>query len=282
MNSQYIIHNGELHRSDDALFNHFNRAFAYGDGVFETMHAYGTDVQLLHRHFDRLSDALSVLKMIPHKQLTPQNLEKEIQRLLNRNKHYAGARIRLTVFRNNGGKYTPETNDSSYIVETSALEYPKYEVNPKGLIVDVCNRLKKPINILSPYKTINSLLYVLAGIYASENGLSEALIVNENGQIIESQSSNLFVIKNNELLTPPVEQGCVDGVMRSVVIEIARKTGMYIDEKQSFTEELLLSADEIFLTNAVTGIRWVVAFRSRRYFNQTIKLLVDQLNEHLF
>ncbi len=273
----HIIFNGELYRSDDKLFECSNRAFSYGDGLFETMLSYSTTVEHLDRHLDRLYRGMEVIGLIPHEKLSKSLLERDIQRLLNRDKLFGTIRIRLTAFRDQGGLYTPTSDSSSYIVSTQALETPKYELNQKGLVLDIFPNMQKQFSILSPFKTCNSLLYVLAGKYAKNNGLNEAIITDCNGNILETTASNIFIVKDKTIFTPPISDGCVDGIMRSVICKLIEESEFTLNNIDHLSIDDLLKADEIFITNAVRGIQWVVAFRDRRYFNKVSKILANKL-----
>ena len=150
------------------------------------------------------------------------------------------------------------------------------------MVVDIFSDMKKPITILSPYKTANSILFVMTGIYKKELNLDDCLIMNERGQLIESISSNIFVVKNDCLFTPPIEQGCVAGVMRKNILKIAKQMGIPTETNIAITEKNLPAADEVFLTNAIHGIQWVVGFRQRRFYNKTTRLIADELNKLAF
>jgi branched-subunit amino acid aminotransferase/4-amino-4-deoxychorismate lyase len=278
----YIILNGDLVPASKPVLFHNNRSFLYGDGLFETMHACGTEIQLADSHFHRLYRGMNVLKMEVDSQISQQKITHEISRLLHRMKLFKGARIRLTVFRNTDGYYAAKSKSISYIIECTQLEHEHYNLNQKGLTVEIFRDISKPIEILSPYKTANSLLYVMAGIYSYDNGFDDVFILNEKGNIIESSHSNLFFVKNNSIYTPPIEQGCIAGVMRDFIFNITKQTALQINDKTTISENILLDADEIFLTNAIEGIRWVGAFRNRRYFSKTAQLLCAELNKKLF
>lgn len=112
------------------------------------------------------------LKMLVPAAINSGAIKKEIIKLLHKNKLYQGVRIRLSVFRNEGGKYTPSENTTSYLVETEFIENDKYQLNQKGYIIDVFKEIRKPINTFSNLKTANSLLYIMAGLYAKEKNLT--------------------------------------------------------------------------------------------------------------
>lgn len=278
----HIIHNGDIIASEKFLFGLNNRAFSYGDSLFETMHAYSTDIQFFDSHYDRLLKGMQALKMNVPENLAKEKLEKEIKRLLNRNKQFGGTRIRLTVFRESEGYYTPVSNEVSYTIQAKSLEKNFYQLNSKGISIDLFTEFKKPVNLLSGFKNGNSLIYVLAAIFAKESKVDESILINENNIIIEGFRSNLFIIKNNILYTPGLNFGCVAGIMREQVLKTATLLNIKIVDNAHITENDLLSSDEIFLTNAIEGIRWVGAFKNRRYFYKFSKLICDQINHNTF
>jgi len=163
-------------------------------------------------------------------------------------------------------------------MELYALEETRYILNSKGLIVDIFNELPKPINYLSNIKTCNSLVYVMAGLYKTQNNLDDVILLNQDGGLCEASSSNIFVYYQNHLYTPALSEGCVEGVMRQVVIDIARQIDIPVTEAQ--IDPLILNvADEVFLTNATRGIQSVMGFDIKRYFNELARRLVDELNK---
>jgi branched-chain amino acid aminotransferase len=216
--------------------------------------------------------------MNKHVLLNKTFLETSILELAQKNKLAAGGRVRLTVYRNDGGFYTPDSNDVSYFLEADPLEDAGYVLNSKGYTIDLYSEFKKQQDVLSNIKSANSLLYVMASIHKEQLGLDECLIMNDKHAIIEGISSNIFAVKNGVLYTPPVAEGCVDGVMRKKIIEIAQANRIAVYEI-SIMQNVLLGADELFLTNAVHGIRWIVAYKQKRYFNNTSKKLMEHLNE---
>lgn len=280
MHKQFICLNGEMLPAGDPSLYHNNRAFCYGDALFETIHANGTRLQFFSEHYGRLSEGMKTLRMdqtIPGKDI----LEGDLVRLLNKNHLYKGVRIRLSVFRNTGGFYSPQDNSVSYMAETIPLEHDHYTLNSKGLKTEIYKRLTKQADMLSNLKTANSILYIHAGIFKTEHKLDDCFIINTKGRLIEAISSNLFIVKDRTLYTPPLDEGCVAGIMRGQILRIAVTEGIDCMETP-ITEEDLISADECFLTNAVSGIRWVVAFRNKRFYNKTSGLLTASLNRELF
>ncbi len=278
----YVCLNGEYVKADDLSLGASNRAFLYGDGLFETMHTNGTIPQFIEYHIDRLVTGMHSLKMQIPSNFTVEYFTRHIGGVLTRNKSFMGARVRITVFRNQGGFYTPETNESSFLITSSVLDNDKYVLNPQGYSVDIFQEIRKPVNRLSTVKSISAPIYVMAGIFKSENKLDECIILNEKGRIIESISSNIFLVKDNSMFTPALSEGCLPGVMRKVLINhIAPQTGIPVTEVKPGINDLF-NADEIFLTNAIHGIRWVLAFRKKRYYNKMSRELISSLNKLAF
>lgn len=276
--NSFILYNGKYHLKDEFGLSFKNRAFCYGDGLFETMHANGTEIQFFEDHMIRLKYGMKILKMEIPTIIESGIIEKEIIKLLHKNKLYQGVRIRLSVFRNDGGKYTPADNNISYLVETEYIENDHYELNQKGFIIDIFNDIKKPVNQFSNLKTSNSLLYVMAGLYSKEKKLNDCILLNEKGNIIEGISSNIFLIDGSTISTPTLKDGPVAGIMRKQILKIADSVGFKINHESSLTIENLLNADEAFFTNSISGIRWILAYKEKRYYNHNAKKLIDKLN----
>lgn len=280
--NSFILVNGEYHFKEKFAISYKNRAFCYGDALFETMHANGTEIQFFEDHIVRLKYGMQSLKMLVPAAINSGAIKKEIIKLLHKNKLYQGVRIRLSVFRNEGGKYTPSENTTSYLVETEFIENDKYQLNQKGYIIDVFKEIRKPINTFSNLKTANSLLYIMAGLYAKEKKLDDCILINEHNNLIESISSNIFLIKGRTMTTPALNNGPVAGIMRKQILKIADSVGFIINNESSINEKDLLNADEVFFTNSISGIKWVLAYKEKRYFNQNIKKLIDKLNQIAF
>ena len=282
MAEKFICLNGSYLKSNKPVLESKNRSFLYGDGLFETIHANGTEPQFIKMHMNRMLGSMRMLKMIIPGFFSAEYFMSHIKGVLTRNKQFQGARVRITVFRDKGGLYTPEVNEVSFVIESSPLENDLYTLNQQGYKVEVFTDIAKPDNLLSSVKTTSALFYVLAGIFKSENLLDDCLILNHSGRICESVSSNIFLAKGNKYYTPSLKEGCLPGIMRQVIIDIIKNEGLYMNDDCSLTVEDLLRSDEIFLTNAISGIRWVVAFRQKRYFNKSSKFLVKLLNNKAF
>ena len=274
----FVNNNGTIVSAEQPVVTARNRSFRYGDALFESIRFTNSQPQFLKEHLQRLFTGMKVLKMQKDNLYSESFFENAILELALKNSITTDGRIRLTVYRNDGGLYTPDNNSTAYLIEITPLNDVGYFLNQKGITVDLFNDFKKQKNTLSSIKSANSIIYVLAGIYKSQNQLDDCIILNDESHIIESISSNIFAVKNGVLYTPPIADGCVDGVMRKKIIEIAQTNRIAVYEI-SVMQNVLLGADELFLTNAISGIRWVVAYKQKRYFNNTSKKLIEKLNE---
>ncbi len=271
------IYNGHLISLYEPAISFTNRAFRYGDSLFESIRYSKGKVMFLADHIKRIKLSMTILRMNVPAEFSTQNIEALILHLLNENSISSDARIRLTVFRNDGGYYTPDTNDISFLIETESLETNGYSLNQKGLWVDVYAEIKKPISKIANLKTGSALLYVMAGLARKSMKLDDCLLINENGHIIESISANIFVIKNGTLYTSPLADGCIEGVMRKQILALASLNRILTFE-QSLTVNTLMNGDEVFLTNAIKGIQWVGQFKSTFYTNRQALFFTEQLN----
>jgi len=280
---QYIIYNGNFFSANEGIITPSNRAFLYGDGLFESMFASGGVIPFLDYHVQRLNHGMEKLEMQDgQKKINSENIAYQTGRLLRKNRNFKGVRVRLVVFRNEGGLYTPETNAVSYLITAEELPNQYFILNKKGFMVDIYTNGRKNSGPLAGLKSTNALLYVMAGNFRKKRNLDECLLLNQNHYLCEGQSSNIFIIKKDVLYTPPLQDGCVQGVMRSIVIDLAKKIRLKVADKISLDANLLQEADEVFLTNAVNGIRWVVAYRNKRYYHKIAVNLMQKLNEIAF
>jgi branched-chain amino acid aminotransferase len=273
----FINFNGELLPANSQLFTTANRAFRYGDGLFESMRLMKGQLKFADLHANRLQRGMKALKIDGYSQMDTWFLKEKVEQLATRNKIKHG-RLRLTVYRDSEGLYTPTQNKMGYCLELQPLDEPRYFLNDKGLIMDIFTELPKPTNYLSNIKTCNSLIYVMAGIFKTQNKLDDTFLLNQNGFLCEAGSSNIFVWYKSHLYTPALSEGCVEGVMRQVIIKLATQSNIPFTEAQ-INPDILYEADEVFLTNATRGIQWVMGYGVKRYFNRLSKGLADELNK---
>jgi branched-subunit amino acid aminotransferase/4-amino-4-deoxychorismate lyase len=274
----HCIYNGHLINLYEPAIAFSNRAFRYGDSLFESIRVCNGKIMFLKDHLTRLKLGMTVLRMNVPAEFNYENVDGAIKLLLVKNKIGRNARIRLTVFRNEGGFYAPETNDISFLIEAENIDADGYVLNQKGLWVDIYADIKKQINKLSNIKSGNALHYVMAGLAKTSMKLDECLLVNENGNIIEAISSNLFIVKNGCMYTTPLSEGCVDGIMRKQILKLAA-TNKVLTFEMPLTVNSLMNGDEIFLTSSIRGIRWVGQYKTKFFTNKMSVFFTEKLNE---
>lgn len=276
--ADYINLNGAYYDINTPVLHAGNRAFCYGDGLFETIRVIDGKPCFLNLHFERLTEGMRFLKMNIPLNFSATYLEKEITSLLDKNNIKGSARVRVSVYRENGGFYTPFSGEISFLLETKYIEQNYYSLNARGLSIDIYEEQKKHSNKLNTIKSANALIYVLAGIWKKEKGMDDCILLNETGNIAEATNSNVFVVFNGVFYTPSINQGCIPGVMRQNIISILKKQGSEVQECP-LNPSALLRADEVFFTNVINGIQWVGAYKMKRYFNNACRVLVESLNK---
>ncbi|MHB8259087.1 MAG: aminotransferase class IV [Bacteroidia bacterium] len=277
----YCNYNGHLISIYEPVISFANRAFRYGDSLFETVRIIDGKAMFFSDHLRRIKIGMTVLRMNIPPDFNVENILKLIDELIEKNEIQNDARCRLTIFRNEGGFYAPHSNDISFLIETEDLGYKGgYLLNEAGFTVDVFHDIKKHKNKLSNLKTGNALIYVLAGIYKKDIKLDDCFIINEDGNVCESISSNIFIVKNGALYTPALTEGCIEGVLRKQVIDIAKQHRILCYEV-SMAFNTLMNADEIFLTNTIQGIRWVENYKTKLYQCNLAVFFTEKLNEHI-
>lgn len=275
---QYLFTRGEFFPADSPVIRINHRGLRYADGFFETIRVFNGKPLFLDHHFSRILEGLKAYKIERDVNFTLQKLEREIFELLQKNDIQEGGRIRITLSRDGEGFYLPTTNRLDYIIEARPLDNNRFALNEEGKVTELYPEMKKDINRLSMYKNLDSKLYVQASIYARENNLHDVLIQNYKGGIIESTTSNFFLVSNGVLYTPGLEDGPIAGIMRMQVINLALDHNIKIYEC-TLNPQNLLAADELFVTNAVQGVQWVGSYRTKRYYNEMAHRVNGLLND---
>ena len=266
-----LNYNGSIFPDNEPVLNASNRSFRYGDGLFETMRAVNGKVPLFGLHFDRLLRGMKALKINTPSYFNVHYLRNEVVKTLDK---MPSARIRLAVWRESGGAYTPTNFNPDFLIDTSALPDKMFTINDLGLTIGIYPNFRLHQTPISAFKTANALPYILAGIYARENSFDDVLLLDTEGGIAEATASNLFILKDKKLFTPPLSVGCVGGVMRLFIMELAKNKGIELEEKKLSINDVEL-ADEVFLTNALQGIKWVERFKESEFKND----FINELNE---
>ncbi|MGB1620943.1 MAG: aminotransferase class IV [Schleiferiaceae bacterium] len=256
------------------------RATMYGDAVFETIRMRDNKLLFVEDHYFRLMASMRILRMPIPMEFTPEFFVDEANRLAEEVAITDG-RLRLQVVRKSEGKYTPDDNNECvWWMELEELSTQDYTWTSKGLKVDLFKDHYIQPGLLSTLKSSNALPYVLAGIFAKENGFDAMLLVNDKKMLVEANAANVFVLKDNILKTAPLEDGPLRGVFRKNLIGWAKEIGLEIKE-ESINPFELQKADEIWLTNTISGVQWVEKYRKRTYKGDKAKELIELLQRKL-
>ena len=273
-----INFNGEIQDSDLQL-SIYNRSFLYGDGVFETLKIVNGKILFFEDHYFRLMASMRIIRMQIPMSFTLEYLEEEILKLAIINNVTDSARVRFTVYRNEGGFYLPTDNSISFIIQATQLEQKKYQFGESRFEVDLYKDFVVPKQLLSTLKTANKITHVIASIFAKENQLNSCLLINETKNVIEATNGNLFMLMGNNLITPPISEGCLNGIMRKQIITLAKQ----LDSIEIIEKEIspfdLQKADELFITNVIIGIQPITKYRKKEFGVQLSSQLLDKLNQ---
>ena len=244
---QYVYLNGEFVESDKAGVSVFDHGVLYGDGVFEGIRAYGGRVFRLGEHIDRIFAAAKAIALeIP---MTKAELSAVVVATCKKNE-LTDCYIRLVITRGKGNLGISPINCEKPTVFCIAAGIKLYtdEQYEKGMSVITSVQRRNKATIVDPQiKSLNYLNNILAKIEANRAGAAEAIMLNHDGIVTEATGDNIFIVKNGEILTPPVYVGILDGITRRTVIEAAKKEGIPVRETE-FTLFNVYNADECFLT----------------------------------
>lgn len=274
--------NGNLLEDHKAVLAIDNRGYAYGDALFETIRVNAGTILFWEDHYFRLMASMRILRMQIPMSFTPEFLEKEIIDLITVNELMnASVRIKLMVNRVAGGLYTPASSDIEYNILASQLQSNFYTISDQKYEVTLFKDHYVSTDMLSTIKSTNKLVNVIGGIFARENGFDNCLLINSNKMIIEALNGNLFLVKDNTIKTPPITDGCLKGVLRTQLLRILEKLPEYQLEEASISPFELQKADELFVTNVITGILPITKFRKKEYASKTSKRLLGILNTRI-
>ncbi|KAF9660300.1 aminotransferase class IV [Tenacibaculum sp. Mcav3-52] len=253
--------NGTLVSDNEVQISTKNRAFKYGDAIFETIKVLNGKVVFVEDHYFRLMASMRMLRMKIPMRFTLEFLQEEILKVTKQLPEFSTYRVRLTVFRKDGGLYAPVTNEIDYIIEGTPIENVEKETYRMDVFKDFYNYS----GLLSTIKTTNRMLNTLAAVFAEENDLDNCILLNERKGVVETINGNIFVVKGNTIKTPALTEGCIKGIIRKKVIEIIEKHGEYTIDETTISPFEIQKADEVFITNAIVGIQPVTNYRKKEF-----------------
>ena len=268
-----VNYNGRLLPSDEVKITPSNRAFNYGDGVFETVKIRNGRLVFWEEHYFRLMASMRMIRMKIPVEFTLEFLEHEILKTIASLDIQTNLRARLSVFRKDGGLYMPTSNDVDFLVVVTPMSH----VIKEEYHVDLYKDFFIHSGYLSTIKSTNKLIHTLASIYAQENALDNCILLNERKGVVEATNANIFLVKDGLVKTPSLSEGCLNGIIRAKVIDMLSKNDSYTIEESIITPFEIQKADEIFITNCLMGIQPVTKYRKKEFKTD----LARKLQSHL-
>ncbi len=272
-----INYNGEILSSDTTLSNS-NRGFLYGDGVFETLKIVNNKILFLEDHYFRLMASMRIVRMQIPNNFTLEYIEEQVLNLAKAINKENSARVRFTVFRNDGGFYLPQTRTVSFLIQIAPLKETHYSFSDATYEVDLYKDFYITKQLLSTIKTTNKMINITGSIFADENDLQNCLLLNNEKNVVEALNGNLFMLIGNQLITPTIDDGCLNGIMRKQVLQVARKIENLEVLEQSISPFDLQKADELFITNIISGVQPITKYRKKEYKSDFSKEILDKIN----
>ncbi|MBU3911657.1 MAG: branched-chain-amino-acid transaminase [Candidatus Omnitrophica bacterium] len=260
--SRQVYINGEYFDKQEAKISVFDHGLLYGDGVFEGIRAYNRLVFRLVQHIDRLYESAHgiMLKIA----ISKKDMIKAVIDTLKIN-NLDDAYIRLIVTRGIGdlGLDPRKCKDASIIVITDKIQLYPEKLYKDGLgIITVPTPRNIPEALNPQIKSLNYLNNILAKIEAINNGYEEALMFTASGYVAECTGDNIFIVKDNAIITPPAYLGILKGITRAAAMDIGKKLGLEVKE-DVLTRHNIFTADECFLTGTAAEIVPVVNIEKR-------------------
>ncbi len=272
-----INYNGNF--KDQSLDHFNNRGFLFGDSVFETIKVVNNKIIYWEEHYLRLMSSMRILRIEIPSLYNPDFFEEEIRKTNLKIDSFFTGRVRLTIFRREGGLYLPDYNDPIFVINSQKTDQKLFDVNLQSYKVDLFKDYQIQSNLISNLKTNNRVINVIGSIYAKENDLDNCILLNDQKFVSEFLNGNIFIVKDSQVITPTISSGCLNGVMRNKIIELINKlTNLEIKEK-NFSPYELISSDEIWVSNSISGIIPVTEYRRKKFSNKVAITIINYLNK---
>lgn len=255
-----------------------NRGFLFGDSIFETLKVNGSNILFLEEHYLRLMASMRICRMEIPMPFTMEFMEEEILKLIHVQENKTSNRVRFTVFRNAEGLYNPSSNEIQFIITSTNLTSENYIFNSSNYEVELFKDFHVSKHLLSTLKTNNKMTNVVASVFAKENDFANCLLINDDKNVVEAINGNIFMKIGNQLITPPITDGCLNGIMRKQIMAIVNKMENIEMVEKSISPFDLQKADELFLTNVIIGIQPITKYRKKEFLTVLSSELIIQIN----
>jgi branched-chain amino acid aminotransferase len=276
----YLSFNGNIVPSSQPVLRADNRGYRFADGLFETMKWQKGKIHFFDLHWERLHSGLQLLGFPIPPYFNPTNLIEQINDLAGRNILGDTARIRLSVSRGNGMLYPipSQPDELIYIIECFPAPRDVNYLNEEGITIGIYEPARKAPDAFSHLKSGNFLAYRMAAIHAHKMSWDNAIVLNSNNRVADATGTNVFIITGSTIVTPPLSEGPVAGVMRRHLLnELPLALPKIEIAEKPVTIEMLKEASEICLTNSITGIRWVKQMDDKSYTNTCSREIYNKL-----
>ena len=258
-----------------------NRGFLFGDAIFETIKVNGTKILFLEEHYLRLMASMRICRMEIPMNFTMEFMEEQILKLIELETNKVSNRIRFSVFRDADGFYNPTSNDVQFIITCSELSSDKYLFSTSNYEIELFKDFHVSKHLLSTLKTNNKMINVVASVFAKENGFDNCLLINDDKNVVEAINGNIFMKMGNQLITPPTSDGCLNGIMRKQILAIVNKMENMEMIEKSISPFDLQKADELFISNVITGIQPITKYRKKEFTSEVSKEITELLNNSI-
>jgi branched-chain amino acid aminotransferase len=275
-----INFNGNIQDTSNLAIEN-NRGFLFGDAIFETIKVNGTKILFLEEHYLRLMASMRICRMEIPMNFTMEFMEDEIMKLIELQSNKVSNRIRFTVYRNAEGFYNPTSNDIQFVITCSDLPSEKNIFSTSNYEVELFKDFYVSKHLLSTLKTNNKMINVVASVFAKENGFDNCLLINEDKNVVEAINGNIFMKMGNQLITPPTSDGCLNGIMRKQIITIANKMENIEMIEKSISPFDLQKADELFISNVITGIQPITKYRKKEFTSELSEKITELLKKSI-
>ena len=272
-----INYNGNFKDSFSDDFN--NRGFLYGDSIFETIKIIDNKIISWEEHYLRLMSSMRILRIDIPNNYTPEFFEKEITKTNLKLDSLFSGRVRLTIYRGGRGLYLPDNNFPVFVISSKKINEKLFKINIDIYKVDLFKDYQIQSNLISNLKTNNRVINVIGSIYAQENELDNCILLNDNKLVTEFLNGNIFIVNDNIIKTPTLSTGCLNGVMRKKIIELIKKVSKYEIQEKDFSPYELVSSDEIWVTNSISGIIPVTEYRRKSFTNNIGTTIINYFNK---
>ena len=273
-----INYNGNIQENSNLTLEN-NRGFLFGDAVFETVKVVNNVVLFAEDHYFRLMASMRICRMEIPMNFTLEYFEEQILNLSNSQNISDSCRARMTFFRDSDGFYLPNSNDVGFIVTAQKLNTKEYSVSNDFYEVELYKDFYISKHLLSTLKTTNKMINITGSVFAKENDYHNCILLNDDKSVVEALNGNLFMKIGNTISTPPISDGCLNGIMRKQLIAIINKMEGYECVEKSISPFDLQKSDELFITNVVSGIQPITKYRKKEFGIDFSIKLNDKLNE---